>query len=348
MATKSAKSAPIQHRRVLFARIGRMRFYNGSVPGDERPIGGGGYNESGIGHEVYNFRQTGGRLYGYFQPTGSGHAVALERIDTAGVGADKLAHVSVIFVAPRQNGGQAVVGWYRDAEVMRKQARQSPGKPRGYGYFCSSKRSNCVLLPEDKRRFEIPRAGGMGQSNICYPLAADGTPKQARWIRDALRYIDDYDASDILATPEADAEQESAAAAEQALARSKGQGFARTPEERRALEKHAMDAAEKHFREQGYSVENVSARRPYDFLCKRGSTELHVEVKGTTTDGDAIVLTYGEVKHACRPGSSCALFILHSIRLKGRKASGGKRRVLLPWRPDRKNLTPVSYTYRFH
>ena len=58
------------------------------------------------------------------------------------------------------------------------------------------------------------------------------------------------------------------------------------------------------------------------------------------------VLTNNEVKHACSPHNECALFILHSIRLKGRKTSGGKQRILLPWRLQTRNLTPVSYTYR--
>jgi Protein NO VEIN, C-terminal len=109
-----------------------------------------------------------------------------------------------------------------------------------------------------------------------------------------------------------------------ALARSKGQGFARTKEERKALEDHAMTAAKRHFRNEGFKVEDVSARRPYDLLCKRGSKELRVEVKGTTTDGEVVVLTNNEVKHASFPRNSCALFVLHSIRLKGHKAKGGK------------------------
>jgi hypothetical protein len=202
------------------------------------------------------------------------------------------------------------------------------------------------LLPDENRTFEIPAGGGgMGQSNVCYPLDAQSTPKRAPWIQRALRLIDDYESINILAKPEADAEKESAAAIEKALARSKGQGFARTAQERKSLEDHAMAAAERHFQREGFDVENVSARCSYDLRCSRGSKELHVEVKGTTTDGDTIVLTNNEVKHVCNPRNSCALFVLHSIRLKGRKSSGGKCQVLLPWRLRQERLTPVSYTY---
>jgi hypothetical protein len=239
------------------------------------------------------------------------------------------------------------VGWYNDAEVRRSQVRQSPGKPRGYGHFCSARAGNCVLLPDANRSLEIDSGlGGMGQSNVCYPLARGGAAKGATWIQRAIRFIDDYQESNILIKPESDAEMESAAAAEKALARSKGQGFARSPEERRALEHHAMAAARRHFLELGFKVEDVSARRSYDLLCQRGSKELHVEVKGTTTDGDAIVLTNNEVKHACSSNNSRALFILHSIHLKAKKASRGKQRVFLPWKLQQKLLTPISFTYR--
>jgi parvulin-like peptidyl-prolyl isomerase len=199
-----------------------MHFYNGPVPGDERPVGGGSHNKSKTGHEVYNFRETNTRLFGYFQPTRSSH-INLKRIDSIAAAAKKLNRVLVVSVARRPEGGQVIVGWYKDAEVLRKKVQHSPGKPRGYGHYCWAKRRNCVLLPDENRSLEIPSGkGGMGQSNICYPLAANGKPKPANWIQQALQFVDDYQASDILVSPEADAETESAAAAEKALEQQQG------------------------------------------------------------------------------------------------------------------------------
>ena len=335
-------------KRILFARVGWMRFYNGPIPGDERPVGGGGYNKSKIGHEVYNFRESGSHLYGYFQPPMVTHAVVLKRIDPEAAGKAALKNVLVVFVARRPEGGQVIVGWYKDADVFRNQVKRSPGKPRGYGHFCSAKRQNCVLLPDENRIFEIPSGkNGMGQSNVCYPLNDNGSLKQFPWISGVTKFIDDYEGGNLLDRPEADAEKESAAAAEEALARSQGQGFARTREQRDAVERRAMAAARNHFRKQGYNVEDVSARRSYDLLCRKDAREVHVEVKGTTTNGTAIVLTNKEVKHACDPNNSCVLFLLHSIRLKKQKATGGKQLLFEPWRPQRANLTPISFTYRF-
>jgi hypothetical protein len=332
--------------RILFARVGWMRFYNGPIPGDERPIGGGRYNKSEIGHEVYNFCESGGHLYGYFQPMMAAHAITLERIDARATDETVLDKVLVVFVARRPEGGQVIVGWYKGVEVFRNQVKHSPGRPRRYGHFCSAQRPNCVLLPDENRSFEIPHGkNGMGQSNVCYPLNHDGSIKQFSWI---IEFIDDYQGVNLLDSPESDAEKESAAAAEQALAQSQGQGFARTREQRDAIEHHAMDAAKAHFRSLGYDVEDVSARRSYDLLCRKGQTELHVEVKGTTTNGNAIVLTNKEVRHASDPNNSCALFLLHSIRLKKHRASSGTKVIIEPWRAHRANLTPISFTYRFN
>jgi Domain of unknown function (DUF3883) len=150
----------------------------------------------------------------------------------------------------------------------------------------------------------------------------------------------------LLTEPEADAEGEIAAAIEAALARSQGQGFARTPQERTAIEDHAMAAAMQYFKAERFVVEDVHLKRPYDLLCRRNEIELHVEVKGTTTNGDKVILTNNEVKHACDPGSTCVLFVLHSIILQGLRATGGKLVLLAPWELQQANLTPVCYTYR--
>ena len=71
-----------------------------------------------------------------------------------------------------------------------------------------------------------------------------------------------------------------------------------------------------------------------------------MEVKGTTTNGHTIVVTYNEVMHAKNNSNACVLFVLHSIQLNGEHASGGKRNVIHPWNPDQGTLKPITYTYR--
>jgi hypothetical protein len=254
----------------------------------------------------------------------------------------------VVFVATHpEEHRQVIVGWYRAAVVLRGRVKKSPGKPRGYGYYCWAEASNCVLLPRENRDFPIPSGGeALGTANVCYPLYPNGESKNFEWMQNAKYFIDNYQGGDLLTEPEADAEGETTATIEAALACSQGQGFARTPQERTAIEDHAMAAATQYFQAKRFVVKDVHLSRPYDLLCRRNEIELHVEVKGTTTDGDKVLLTNNEVKHACDPGSSCVLFVLHSIILQGQRATGGKLLLLDPWQLQQAHLTPVCYTYR--
>ena len=120
---------------------------------------------------------------------------------------------------------------------------------------------------------------------------------------------------------------------------SEGQGFAQNAAQRRAIEKLAMARAVKHFKTMFTSVEDVCHEgRSYDIHCQQGRRELLVEVKGTTGDGSKVFLTRKEYELA-KPGNS-ALYVLHSIRLNGKRATGGKKRVLSPWRVTRGKATP--------
>ena len=72
----AAIAPPAIPTRVLFAWVGEMTYYAGPQPGDERPKGGGDYTKDNVGHEVFNFSQYGGRLYGYVAAR-----INLKRID---------------------------------------------------------------------------------------------------------------------------------------------------------------------------------------------------------------------------------------------------------------------------
>ena len=161
-----------------------------------------------------------------------------------------------------------------------------------------------------------------------------------------MELVRTYEGENLLFRPEAAAEEESAAAIESALARSQGQGFARTAKERKLLEAHAMKRAIQHFQNHNFDTEDVSKRRPYDLICTRGNKKLHVEVKGTTTIGNAIILTLNEVKHASDRRNACALFLLHSIKLNKKKATGGKKAIIDPWKLKQASLKPLSFMYR--
>ncbi len=133
--------------------------------------------------------------------------------------------------------------------------------------------------------------------------------------------------------------------------RSGGQGFRVSAEGRRALEEHAMALATTYYRERGWQVENVSAHAAYDLRCTRLDEALHVEVKGTQSDGRQILLTRNEVSHARAAFPSVALVIVARIELDRDDAGtiaarGGTVRVLDPWALDETGLSALAYEYR--
>jgi hypothetical protein len=129
----------------------------------------------------------------------------------------------------------------------------------------------------------------------------------------------------------------------------RGQGSGLTPAGRRAVEMRAMQLAKAHLRKLNWHVHDVSSLKPYDFECTRGGEELIVEVKGTISLGQQIVITRNEVAahHARYPSN--ALIIVHSIKLTqspaGLKPEGGKLCMLSPWEIKENNLRPLAFQY---
>jgi predicted RNA-binding protein with PUA-like domain len=138
------------------------------------------------------------------------------------------------------------------------------------------------------------------------------------------------------------------ASAEYAGKRYAGQGYMMNAQQRRAIEQYAMQKARAFYEEQGYTVTDVSATRSFDLICKFANRpELHVEVKGTTSDGTQILLTPNEVAHA-QSYPYVALFLVSHIQVDPTDPThhyGGTILCLDPWNIQEKLLTPVSFVY---
>lgn len=334
--------------RVLFARIGWMNFYSGIVPGDPELIGGGAYNETEIGSEVLNFVAHHGRMYGFVQGIRE-HPLAVERIDPGADGQDRVMSTLVILVSRRPNQrGQVIIGWYKNAIVYREAASDPRPKFRSQRAFnITARQKDAFLLPTKERWEAVPGgAGAFGQANVCYPLQRDGRPKKATWMSRAIEYVMGYAGANLVTDPEIETQNQAAAQAEAVTAAGQGQGFASTPAQRRAIENHAMVRALAHFRRHYSVVENISTQHGVlDLRCgSAGKTRVHVEVKGTTTVGESVILTRREVERARKGGT--ALYILHSIRLEGDRAFGGQERVIYKWEIGRGRLTPLNFSYK--
>src|SRR5208282_5918858 len=103
----------------------------------------------------------------------------------------------------------------------------------------------------------------------------------------------------------------------------RGAGYESDPLAREAVEKHAMNLAKKLLIKEGYSnISDTHQSHSYDYCCRFGSTVTYIEVKGTRTTGQEVILTRNEVKHAQKEKS--ALVIVHSIKYVGGRAQGGQ------------------------
>lgn len=139
------------------------------------------------------------------------------------------------------------------------------------------------------------------------------------------------------------------ALAELAGASSEGQGYENFSKRRKAIEAHAMGKAINYYMRHGWTVTDVSRRRSYDLHCTRGQQILHVEVKGTASRGDIVLLTRNEVEHARGAYPSVALFVVAGIRISRGDhphAAGGRVLRSEPWDIRTGELTALAYQYR--
>ncbi|MCY1652878.1 DUF3578 domain-containing protein [Streptomyces sp. JH010] len=147
-----------------------------------------------------------------------------------------------------------------------------------------------------------------------------------------------------------EATQSAATTANRRNARKGGQGFLLTAAERTAIEKRSVMLATEHFQAQGWTVKDVGANKSYDLHLTRGDEKLHVEVKGTTSDGSQIILTRSEVEWQRKYAPDNALVIVHSIELDRTvtpvTATGGVLHCTTPWTIEDETLTVISYIHR--
>jgi hypothetical protein len=354
-AAQASSSPQSPARRILFVRVGWMTYYAGSQADDERPRGGGRYNRENVGHELFNFADIEGRLYGFVRAKNG--RINLERIDPAAAKSDTLDNVLVVFVAR-----QRIIGWYGGAlvhgttaafpvavtnDLKRRLKRGATKNFKLEGYRFEVSTDKATLLPTHRRTHLVPGnvKGGFGQSNVRYPYNNSDKPKASAWIDLAIAYVLKYDKENLLTNPNAETSSEESATMAQELA----SGFQSSPEIRRAVELHAMGEAIKALKERGYTnFDDTSLYKSYDYTCLKDGTRFYVEVKGTQTAGKTVILTKKEVEHVKSNPDRCILVLVHSVILSGRtrtEAKGGTTEVKEQWHLESKDLTPTQYLW---
>ena len=111
----------------------------------------------------------------------------------------------------------------------------------------------------------------------------------------------------------------------------------------------AMAIASDYFKSIGFFVEDVSVNHSYDLKCTKGDNELFIEVKGTTSQGQQIILTKNEVRFARDNVSNYVLFVVKNIicQKDGNtwKAEGGESILHDSWSPRDEFLNPIAFRY---
>lgn len=128
-----------------------------------------------------------------------------------------------------------------------------------------------------------------------------------------------------------------------------GQGFLDSPEARRAVERRAMIVAYEALTAEGWELKDLSKTESFDYFATRGSEQVLVEVKGTTTDASHIMVTAKECELALSNVVILAVVSRIEISLPEggeARATGGELRVFNAWKPEEDRMQPISFRYR--
>ncbi|TXT26859.1 MAG: hypothetical protein FD134_386 [Gallionellaceae bacterium] len=266
---------------LLVLRVGYMERYEGPAT----ITGGGAYiAANGVGGEVFNFKPSRGKCYGYAM---SLHFAGLNLrfLDNTRQWreGDELADVDIVFIARKPGVGQVVVGWYRDSTVFHKQYRVRRGAIPGMKetmrhFLCVADADSVQLLPEDERTFVVPYApaghkGFPGQSNVWYPEHHAKQPGVTNFIKRLQKYISNT--SGVPLVPDEIDEP----------ARSGKGGRGRKPDHAHnaAVESAAVDVVWNYYEAAGYRLKSVESENAgWDLEARKGFQTLRIEVKGTS------------------------------------------------------------------
>lgn len=126
-----------------------------------------------------------------------------------------------------------------------------------------------------------------------------------------------------------------------------GQGRLVDAARRKAIEDAAQDWLMEHYRDEGWVVRDTRYDGPYDAVATKGRQTLYLEAKGTQSNGDAVLLTRGEVEHARRHRGSCVIGIWSGMRFAGDgivDQEAGEV-LIMPFDPDAGTLTALQYRW---
>lgn len=129
------------------------------------------------------------------------------------------------------------------------------------------------------------------------------------------------------------------------------QGRSRLPQShKKAIEERAVEVAMKNLEKRGFTnIKDVGKNHSYDIAAKHNGVDFYIEVKGTISLGEKVVLTKNEVLLHRQEYPNNALVVVSQIELDRTEpptASGGKVLFISPWKIEDSDLEALGYDYR--
>jgi len=129
------------------------------------------------------------------------------------------------------------------------------------------------------------------------------------------------------------------------------QGRSRLPQaHKKVIEEHAVEVAMKYLKKKGFTnIKDVGKNHSYDIAAKMNEIDFYVEVKGTISLGEKVVLTKNEVLLHRQEHPNNALIVVSQIDLDRNEppsAKGGEVLFISPWKIDDSDLEALGYDYK--
>ena len=149
--------------------------------------------------------------------------------------------------------------------------------------------------------------------------------------------------------------QEAVAAIAQAAGRDltgpRRQGRSRLPQaHKKLIEEHAVEVAITQLKKKGFTnIKDVGKNHSYDIAAKLNGIDYYIEVKGTISLGEKVVLTKNEVLLHKQEHPNNALIVVSEINLdrsESPSVKGGKVLFISPWKIIESDLEALGYDYR--
>jgi hypothetical protein len=149
--------------------------------------------------------------------------------------------------------------------------------------------------------------------------------------------------------------QDAVAAISQAAGRDltgpRRQGRSRLPQaHKKVIEEHAVEVAMRLLEKRGFTgIKDVGKNHSYDIAAQMNGIDFYIEVKGTISLGEKVVLTKNEVMLHHQEHPNNALIVVSQIdldRSEPPSAKGGKVLFISPWRIEESDLEALGYDYK--